>query len=146
MADPLSLAASVITVIGAADNVGKLLAKIQSMKDAPNELLALINEVSDLRLVLGDIEAYTSNNVENSHPEQLRHIRHLLGRAKDKLQDLDVLIQYRLVKPGHRMQVSRRKWAQAINTINDFRRCLRDIRLNIVSQMVTLNSYVSMHL
>lgn len=140
MADPLSLTASVITVIAAVDSVAKLLAKIRSIKNAPDELFALNNKVSDLRIILGDIEGYALQNLRTSQQEQLQHMRHLLDRAKDSLQDLDILIQYRLVKPGNRMQVSRREWAKAITTIKDFRRSLRDMRLNIVSQMITLDS------
>ena len=55
MADPLSITASIIAVIGAAEGVGKTLTKIRNIRNAPTELLALINEVSDLRTILNDI-------------------------------------------------------------------------------------------
>ena len=56
MADPLSIAASVITVIRAAGSIGRTLSKIRSVKDTPNAIHALQNEVSDLRIVLGDVD------------------------------------------------------------------------------------------
>lgn len=45
MADPLSLAASVLAVIGAAATVTKTLKKIKSFRGAPDQLLQAINEV-----------------------------------------------------------------------------------------------------
>ena len=56
MADPLSITASVIAVMGAADGVNTIFAKIKNFVDASKKLLALINEVSDLTLVLGDVK------------------------------------------------------------------------------------------
>ena len=71
----------------------------------------------------------------------------LLQRAKDRLLQLDELIQYRLVKPNfsfEAIRVSRREWAKAKNTIENFRQSLRDIRLNIITQMTLMNTYVSL--
>lgn len=44
--DPLSITASVITVLAATGKVGEGLEKLWALKGAPHELLALINEVS----------------------------------------------------------------------------------------------------
>ena len=145
MADPLSITASVIAVVGAAEGVSKTIAKVKSIQNASNEALALINEVSDLRIILYDVESYVSQNARWSHspPEQLDHMTTLLTRAKDQLLQLDKLIQYQLVKPestDQKIKVSRREWARAKDVIKNFRRSLRDIRLNIVAQMVVLNS------
>ena len=62
MADPLSIAASIIAVVGAAEGVGKTLTKIRNIRNAPNEILALINEVSDLRVILNDLEGFITQN------------------------------------------------------------------------------------
>ena len=70
----------------------------------------------------------------------------LVNRAKEKLLELDELIQYKLVKLGStsdQIKVSRREWLRAKNTIEKFRQSLRDIRLNIVTHMVVVNSWVS---
>ena len=63
MADPLSITASIIAVVGAAECVTKTLAKIRSIRNAPDELLALINEVSDLKIILSDIQNYIVYNI-----------------------------------------------------------------------------------
>ena len=145
MADPLSIAASVITVVGTANGVGELLSRIKSLQHAPDELLALVNEVSDLRVVFGDI-ASTFLRDEKRSPtlkEQLQHISDLVDRAKDRLLELEKLIHYHLVKPeATNLKVSRHAWAMARGTIERFRNNLRDVKLNLIAQMVIISSYV----
>ena len=145
MADPLSIIASIIAVVGAAEGVAKTLGKIKTIRNAPDELLALINEVSDLKIILSDIQSYVIHNIQRPQisPEELRNISTLINRARDKLLELDQLIQYRLIKPdsvSDQIKVSRREWLRARSTIERFRQSLRDIRLNIVTQMVIMNS------
>ena len=152
MADPLSITASIIAVVGAAEGVTKMIAKIRNIRNAPEELLALINEVSDLRIIFGDVQHYLQNAQRcQSMPRvftdltELHHMFILINRAKYKLLELDELIQYRLTKPesiADHVKVSRREWARSKTTIEGFRQSLRDIRLNVVSPMVIINSYV----
>ena len=56
MADPLSLIASIIAVIGVGGQVAKAVRKIASLKDAPDAVLALNNEIPDLHLVVLAVE------------------------------------------------------------------------------------------
>ena len=145
MADPLSITASIIAVVGAAEGVTRTLAKIKSLRNAPNELLVLINEVSDLKIILDDMQNYIAQNTQRPQISQkeLRNISTLINRAKEKLLELDQLIQYRLVKPEstlNQVKVSRREWLRAKNTIEKFRQSFRDIKLNIMAQMMVINS------
>ena len=145
MADPLSITASIIAVVGAAEGVTKTLAKIKSIRNAPDELLALINEVSDLKIILRDLQNYVNQNMHRPQisQEELENISILINRAKDKLLELDKLIQYKLVKPESitdQIKVSRREWLRAKSTIEKFRQSLRDIKLNIMTQMMVINS------
>ena len=145
MADALSLTASIIAVLGAAEGVTKTLSRLESIRNSPQELLVLINEVSDLRIVLEDIQRYYRKAREKQIPtEQVDHLSHLVNRANEKLLDLDKLIHYRLLKPQSsldQIKVSKREWLKAIKTIDRYRQSLRDIRLNIVAHMITINSY-----
>ena len=144
MADPLSITASIIAVVGAAEGVTKTLTKIKNIRNAPEELLALINEVSDLQIVLGDIQSYTQTmTISPPIQDAFQHLSVLIDRARNKLLQLDELIQYRLTKPESavgRIKVSRREWATARTTIDNFRQSLRDIKLNIIAQMSVINS------
>ena len=149
MADPLSITASIIAVVGAAEGVTKTLSKIKNMRHAPDELLALINEVSDLRIILSDIHSYIVENTERPQIpyERLQHVTIFVNRAKEKLLQLDELIQYRLTKPESvtdQIKISRREWARAKTTIERFQQNLRDIRLNIIAQMTVVNSFVEL--
>ena len=142
MADPLSITASVIAVLGAAEGVSKTLARIKSLRHAPTEVLALINEVSDLRIILGEVERYVIRDV-SSPVEQLQTMSTLVERAMDSLLELDQLIQYRLLKATSRStepKISRREWAAAKPVIERYRQGLRDIRLNILNQLVVINT------
>ena len=148
MADPLSVTAGIIAVLGAIEGVSKTLGKIKNIRNAPQELLALINEVSDLKLVLADVQSYVADCATRRQlpQEPLQHMSTLANRATNRLLELDELIQYRFTKADSitdQIKVSRREWARARSTIETFRQSLRDIRLNIVTQMVVINSCVS---
>ena len=82
MADPLSLAASIIAVVGAAEGVTKTLAKIKSICNAPYELLALVNKVSDLKIILNHVQNYIIHNTQRLPVSQeLRNLSTLIARA-----------------------------------------------------------------
>lgn len=54
--DPLSVAASVLVVVTTATSVLTTLEKIRGFRRAPKEVWALIDEVSDLKTVLGSVD------------------------------------------------------------------------------------------
>ena len=140
MADPLSITASIIAVIGAAEGVSKVFSKIKDVRQAPNDLLALMNEVSDLRAVLGDVERHIQGADRILlPPEQAARMSDLIQRAKNCVSELNRLIQRRLVKPSAgEIKVSRRGWAIAQPTVVRFRENLRDIRLSLLTQMTVM--------
>ncbi|KAI1193233.1 ankyrin [Nemania serpens] len=54
--DPLSLTASIITVVGVADTAARGLKKLIALRGASDAILALSNEISDLRLTLRELD------------------------------------------------------------------------------------------
>jgi hypothetical protein len=95
--DPLSFTASLIAVIGTAATVAKELNALQvSLPDASGLLSALINEISDLRIILeacssAVTELYrTSNTANPSTP--LADAEKILNRTKCHLEDLEKAI------------------------------------------------------
>ena len=54
--DPLSLTASIIAIVGVGGQAAKAVRKLASLKEAPDLLLALNNEISDLSLVVSAIQ------------------------------------------------------------------------------------------
>ena len=61
MADPLSITASVLTVVGAAGEVGKGLRLLKVLKGAPEGLDDLLDDISRLELVLETVNNATSD-------------------------------------------------------------------------------------
>lgn len=146
MADLLSLAASIITVVGAADTVSKTLSKIKIFLHAPEELLALNNEISDLKVVLSCINSFVTSEQSDAaamSQDFFQHVSALLEKAKDRLLQLEQLIHFRFLKSGSLngdYRVYRLKWVRARNTVESHRQALRDTRQNLLTQVTLINS------
>jgi hypothetical protein len=113
--DPLSVSASLIAVIGAATSAVKGLDQLRrSLRDASTDICSLINEVSDLQVVLAAIEA-AFTGWQNTHGSPsletpLSNGFHILDRAKDQLQLLNNVVSSfvedseRVIKPSRTAQ------------------------------------------
>ena len=146
MADPLSITTSIIAVIGAAETVGKTLNRIRDMTNAPDEILALSNEISDLTVVLKHVETYaTAADRAVTSPEHLEHILVLAKRAQSRLAQLERVMHKYLPGPvaaSWRSSLSRFRWACLKTKINGLRVDLRDIKLSIIVQIGTVTGCV----
>ena len=145
MAEPLSIATSIITVLAAAQGVGKTLAKIRVLQHAYDEILALNNEVSDVQVLLSGVESCMLELTDTSTAlsTQLHSLERYVRRTKNVLIKLDLLIQNRSIKSGSldgQCQVSRAAWMRAKHTVKDLQQELRETRLNITAQMTLINS------
>lgn len=95
--DPLSFTASLIAVVATAGTVAKQLRLLQSsLRDASSLLSALINEISDLRIILeacssAVTELYRSSNSPNP-PTPLADAEKILNRTKTQLEDLEKIV------------------------------------------------------
>ena len=147
MADPLSIAASIITVVGAADNIGKVLSKLRTARNAPTEVLALQNEISDLRIVLEDVDLCSSdeNRVEPDPASRRRFERLaiLITHAQNQLCELDQILNHRLIKVDAVTgvsHVSRTGWLRIRGTVEGVRLNLRTARQDIALQLMSITS------
>ncbi|KUJ10167.1 ankyrin [Mollisia scopiformis] len=97
--DPLSFTASLIAVVGTAGTVAKELRLLQtSLRDASSLLSALINEISDLRIILeacssAVTELYRSANSPNP-PTPLADAVKILDRTKTQLEELEKVVKH----------------------------------------------------
>ena len=144
MAEALSLAASIIAVLGAAEGVAKGIVKIQSIRNAPDEILALNNEISDLKVLLYDIQHFVQTTPESQISRNyIEPLMTSTERAKEKLLQLDALVQYKILKPQtlpNKPKISSREWLKATKVIDRSRQSLRDIRSNIAARFLLINS------
>lgn len=84
MADPVGVTASILTLLGAAAQLGKL---INSIHNAPVELLALSNEVNDLCIVYRELE-----KVHETWPDTSVNLSQALHTANEKIATLQQLV------------------------------------------------------
>ena len=146
MADPLSITASIIAILGAAEGVTKAIGSIKHIQNAPAKLLALLNEVADLTVVLRSGQTFVRDqNTQslNIPQDQLQQISTIVDRAKDEILRLEKLIEYSLVKPdstSESIKISRQEWLKAKPKIMEFQQSLREIRLSITTHMTLVNS------
>ena len=148
MADPLSLAASIIAVVTTAESIVKTVSKkIKLLRNAPNELLALNNEIADLAITLRNVSGYISSSSTSRAGlphDVLQQMVSLVDRAKDRILQLDQLVHYQFLKAGSLdgdYKVFRLRWARAKDTVEHHRQAIRDIKQNILIQMLLINSY-----
>lgn len=146
MADPLSVTASAIAVIGAAVNVAQTIQTlIKTLRKAPDELLALSNEVSDLRLVLYEIDlAAQGQDVAYNSASAILQILH---RGQAKLDELDQFVK-RFIRPHLRTvtKVDRVRWVKEKNNAQAIQSELRAIRMDLATILAAKTSYVNLQI
>jgi hypothetical protein len=138
MSDSLSMT-SALALGGAAGAAGKALEKARSMFNATNELSFLINEVSNIQLIMvGLVEELRLRKERNTFQVQLTDaLATLLRATTEELQELEKVIYYDLVKYGEKNEIHANKiaWAQEQRKIQGFRTRLRNHRMNLVAQV-----------
>ena len=149
MADPLSLTASVIAVVSAAEEITKTVSKqIKLLRNAPNEVLALNDEISDLIITIRNVGNYISSNSTNGAgvpQEVLEQMVSLVDKAKERVLQLEQLVHYQFLKSGLSdgdCKVFRFRWVRAKDTVERHRQAIRDIKQDIVLQLLLINTYV----
>ncbi|RFU26989.1 hypothetical protein B7463_g9348, partial [Scytalidium lignicola] len=132
--DPLSIAASIIALIGAAKGSVEGLKKLRQFYKAPAEIDALINEIEDLRLLIADMNITEYEHMLCTDNPALSK---LLGNAKEQLIKLDKIMEYRLRPRGSSSRIG---WTRASSKITGIRSSVREIKSNLVLQLVRLST------
>ena len=91
MADPLSLAASVIAVATVAAQISKAITKLRVFNELPGRLQALKNEITDLEVVLHHMHSLVEERKVMPRADQASLVS-LLERANLKLRELATVI------------------------------------------------------
>ena len=129
--DPLSITASVIAVIGAADSAGKGILRLIALRGVPDIVLALNNEVSELKLMLHELEAllYGPSLSEASRIHLNSSILPNVMWVKDQLEVLRHITTERLHKPAG--TINRSAWLKVKKQVCEIQSSLRDSRQSI---------------
>ena len=153
--DPLSLTASIIAIIGVGGQAAKAIKRLASAKGAPDSLLALNNEVSDLRLIVTAIEDIirTQRSLGGRlHPGSQAYetsvnasIVPSLDQANQKVHELDAMYQ-RLTQSTFRSStsvipdVNRSTWLVEQRKLKLLQEDLRSSRVKLAAVLGLLNS------
>jgi hypothetical protein len=134
MAEPLAIVAVIQTGL----HVAKLLTKIvQDLRGAPDELLALSNEVWNLNLVLDDVqELEKTKTSDGASACKFDAVKALLYQARIKLDILSTMISQwgRLSPWGDLFHMGRRDrflWLKEKDRVIQLQKDLREIRSNL---------------
>lgn len=140
MADPISLAASVIAVTGACTASIKLIMRVTgAIRDAPEELVRISNEVADLAVILLQVQergATVENSLSRARVQPDNDVRSLLTvqleRAQACLFDIENLTRNcSKVSAKGDIVLDRIGWYRKRKTVDRLQRCLKVSRKNI---------------
>ena len=146
--DPLSVTASIITVIGVGGNIAKTIRRLASQKDAPQFVLALNNELADLNLVVLAIQDIYQKQQPNGRirgPQDVdvdHSVTSALTQARQTVTELQVLYdRISAPAPGQSGLGLRSKlWLLEPRKAKDVQESLRNIRLKLAAVLGILNS------
>lgn len=110
MIDPVSLTASVATIIGLVSSIGKGLEKLYRLRDAPEQVLALLSEISHFRAVLLTLQEIVEGlHIEDGETQYARrrknlritssHLTMYMETATKELLEFEKSIEYRILVP-----------------------------------------------
>ena len=150
--DPLSLVASIITVIGAGGQVTKTIQKLASLKDAPNIIFALNNEISDLRLAVVAVQDVLRKQQSSHIPSPGNRsgevnidasIASSLVQANKKVQELEILHNRlkKIIPNSSGLSFKKRAtWLREQSNLKHLREDLRSARLKIAATLSIFNA------
>ena len=144
--DPLSVIASCIAVIGACRTAVRALLKLNDLRRLPNVLSAIINETSDLTLIVQEIKLSFQSNYDTSMSSQtsVNLIKELFDRAQIILLELDKIINYRLIslpRSNGEILFRRSAWLLEEHNVQRLQQRLRTVRLDIAAGFAAMNLY-----
>ena len=94
--DPISLTASLLTILGTAGVIGNDLSRVIDLRHAPAILLALNDEVASLYCVLKAIDFLIRKHANIGHGGSICSLRQVLKRSRTTLLRLECLVRDKL--------------------------------------------------
>lgn len=140
--DPFSLTAGIITVLGAVNGVGRTVKTLTSFRGAPAIVLALNNEVSELQLIVKELEIEFHKHNKSIQPAIDRNLTKILTDANQKLLEVDGLLDSKVIKDRlhGKLVVRRSAWLRHLKMIQKCHEELRCIRHELFTALRLLNS------
>ncbi|KAI2465604.1 ankyrin [Annulohypoxylon bovei var. microspora] len=143
--DPLTIITSTLTLLGSVAAVAKGMDMLQTVRKAPTQISMVLNEVTDLRLVIKIVESTIRNGPRDTQHEIIQGICQLASRANKILLELTAIFNrvFRADSTAEGVKVpvlSRRVWIRERSTIEMHCRNLRETRNNLTAALTALSS------
>ncbi|KAL9598733.1 MAG: hypothetical protein Q9219_004291, partial [cf. Caloplaca sp. 3 TL-2023] len=143
----LEVAAGVITLISASRKVADGISRLSSLRHAPDVLLALNNEVSDLQCVIEDLSNLEYQYKEILHEAFPSSLHQSIEKTKKVLLGLEALLAYDLtVFDQHtgQLRLDRSAWLRAQKNITRAQSDVRTCRIELSTAMGLLTALNSL--
>jgi hypothetical protein len=145
--DPLSVTAALVQFLVFSGNCAKLFRKvIRDANHAPDEILALSNEISDLNILLSDLEA-SNRVIEQVRDSQSRpDISDAIGAQLLKARSILILLESLASElftapPGERPKFQRYKWLRKKSLVLDLQRDLANVKRSLALLLASITAY-----
>lgn len=134
--DPLSISASLATLLSFADTVSKGLGKFLALKHAPQVLQRLNDELSDFHFAIAAIEdVYRQQEaLPNEQYSNQRFLSEAIRRAKEAILDLEKMVTYGLLKAPNRKdpKIDKTFWLRNEGKVREMRQLLQHTKTDIL--------------
>lgn len=145
--DPLSISASVVALLGAGGTLAKLLRKGIGLKNAPDVLRALNDEVSELQSTANDVNdlLWTANRDSDDQPP--KSLVSTLNRVKSVLLQLESYIAYQLTTvtaDGKGKRLDKSVYLRAEHRLQEFKDEILTSRIALASALSLFASSIGM--
>ena len=143
--DPLSLTASILTVLGVGGQALKAIKKLVTLKEAPEIVLRLHNELSDLHLLTVAVQDVFQKVQASSIPlDTRRSVTSSLKLVNGKLLELeqlhDKLVSSSQSTGSGTVNIKKSAWLAEQTHLKILQKDLRSARLKLTSVLGTLTS------
>ena len=139
--DPLSITAAALALLGACTTASRTFAKIRRLKNAPEIIQSLNNEVTDLRLVMLDAADYI-NRTNYHEPASLSLDGPIVtlcsstfDQVRKKILAVETPLHYRVLKAGENdgLKVNKTAFLRAHDELARMQTDLRILRLKLAA-------------
>ncbi len=132
MADPLTIATGIITIVGACNALVSTIKKFHDLRKAPKELEELENEISALQSHTDSISQLVKphGDTRDKIIGKLSLETHIES-ARKKIQEIHRFLEKSLLDASSSIKIRKSAWLKWQSEFNKLRQELRDLRLEI---------------